>query len=394
MLNYNSITLPLHSGHPPNYLIRRMIKLSGSISKVLIDEYGTLEFLKRISDPLWFQAFGCVLGFDWHSSGVTTVVMAVLKQSLTADLHGILIAGGKGINAKNTLDEINVKCNSDFNFSDNQIDRLLYASKMSAKVDNSAIQDNYFLYHHNILFDCDGNWAIVQQGLNNKTDTARRYHWFSKDLKDGFILEPHSGIISDDVHDVVLDMTSKDSLDNQKTVVDIVKGRMNCDDLILSVNRLLSKRKETVLDSWFDLSTATLKSKPPDFSPRYFDVDNHYAMPKKIDWSTLKRVYDTQPSNYEEFLSIKGVGPATVRALSLIGELIFGSQSSWRDPIKYCFAHGGKDGVPYPINRKSYDESVRFLDSAIEGANISRDDKMTALKKLSVYNNKIYSITS
>ena len=177
--NYNSITLPLHSGNPPNYLIRRMTKLAGCITKVIIDHKGTTEFMKKLSDPLWFQAFGCVLGFDWHSSGLTTVVMAVLKQSISVESHGIAIAGGKGKRAKRTSDEIQDICSREFNLSEDKIRTLLHSSRMCAKVDNSAIQDYYSLYHHNIIFDGFGNWSVVQQGMNTNTNTSRRYHWKS-----------------------------------------------------------------------------------------------------------------------------------------------------------------------------------------------------------------------
>ena len=371
-----------------------MLKLSGIISKVLINEYGTSEFLKRLSDPLWFQAFGCVLGFDWHSSGVTTVVMGVLKQSLSPESHGIVIAGGKGNQARKTQTEITSKCNNEFNHSENQLNNLLYASKMSAKVDNSAIQDNYFLYHHNIAFDSDGNWSIIQQGMNKDNKTARRYQWFSKNVRKGsYVTEPHSGIIGDVIYgNNVLDMTSIDSTESQKVVVDILRDNLNCRDLFSSVNQLLSKRKDSTIDQWFERSTSNPKLLRFDLAKLSNEYNAHYSMPKHVDWARIRKLYDGPPSNYEEFLSIKGVGPSTVRALTLIAELIFGTKSSWKDPAKYSFAHGGKDGVPYFVDRKSYDDSIKFLQSSIEGADISRIEGISALKKLSNYNSNIYSI--
>lgn len=399
MTDYNSITLPLHSGHPPHYLIRRMVKLSNAISKVLIKEYGTQEFLKRLSDPLWFQAFGNVLGFDWHSSGVTTVVMGVLKQALSVDDHGIIVAGGKGPKAKETPNEIVKKSDEQFNLSNQKIKSLIKASRMSSKVDNSAVQDNYSLYHHNIIFDHQGNWAVVQQGLNDQNNTARRYHWFSKNIGKAFSNEPHSGIIGDVKLQQVLNMTSKKSIDSQKITLDLVNDRTNYENLSLSVNRMLQKRKENPLDIWLGESGANIsddtkknfsKLQQVQISNCNINSNHHYSMPKKIDWSLLKKVYDIQPSTYDEFLSITGVGPSTVRALSLIGELIFGKAASWEDPVKFSFAHGGKDGVPYYVDRKSYDESIRFLDSAIEGAILSREEKINALKKLNTFNSKMY----
>ncbi len=402
--NHNSMTLPLHTGHPPAYLIRRMTALSKAICTIFIKEFGTIEFLKRISDPLWFQAFGCVLGFDWHSSGVTTVVMGVLKQSLSADSTGIIIAGGKGKKSRQTLKEIETGSKNEFNLSGNKINSLLYASRMAAKIDNSAIQDGYSLYHHNILFDQDGNWSVVQQGLNNKNNTARRYHWFSKSLKNGFTAEPHSGIIGDQFYSRTLDMTSSDSIENQKTSIDLVKNSINYDNYVSSINRLFKKKDQCVLDVWFDgqspMALSSSQSRPnhdyennKDKPSIAIDTNNHFLMPHKINWDIFKKIYDIQPSSYEELLDIRGVGPATVRSLSLIGELIYGTKSSWKDPIKFCFAHGGKDGVPFFVDRKSYDSSIAFLDSAIESASISRDAKLDALKKLSIYNSKIYSFS-
>ena len=218
-----TINLPLHGGHAPPHLIRRMIKLSNSISKIIVDEYGQSEFLRRLSDPLWFQAFGCVLGFDWHSSGVTTVVTGVLKQSLKEDVHAISIAGGKGKKATQTKNDIPKLAERYYNLSSTMIDDLLYASRMAAKVDNAAVQDCYSLYHHVILFDEHGDWAIIQQGMNPHNKMARRYHWNSENLK-SFVSEPHAGIISECKSPNILNMTSIGSADNQKICVELANG--------------------------------------------------------------------------------------------------------------------------------------------------------------------------
>ena len=217
-LRRGTVNLPLHVGHAPSYLVKRMISLSSSISKIIIEEKGTNEFFKKISDPLWFQAFGCVLGFDWHSSGLTTVVTGVLKQALSNEFHGVSIAGGKGKRSTTTKIEIPRLAEKNYNLSTEKISRLLYASKISAKVDNSAIQDGYTLYHHVVFFDKNGNWTIIQQGLNKNNRMARRYHWISDDLK-SYIIDPHKGIISSERLSNVLNMTSKDSEDNRKASV-------------------------------------------------------------------------------------------------------------------------------------------------------------------------------
>lgn len=363
-----TINLPLHTGHAPAYLVRRMIRLSHAMSKVIVDEYGQAEFLRRLSDPLWFQAFGCVLGFDWHSSGVTTVVAGVLKQALKPDVHGISMAGGKGKKSASANADI-PRLAEKFGLSSAKIDSLLHASRMAAKVDSAAVQDGYSLYHHVILFDERGDWAVVQQGMNAGIRMARRYHWLSGDVSN-FVREPHAGIIGDRRGTSALDMTAGLSQENQKVCVDLVKGDTN--NLKSSVYRLTAK---DTLDRW--LGSEVIDS-------------SGYEMPRRLDWDLFKRIYDIQPRNYEELLSIRGVGGATVRSLSLIAELIYGARASWDDPVKYSFAHGGKDGVPYPVAKKVYDESIRYLCGAIEGAEIEREERTDALKKLAKFSERMF----
>ncbi len=350
-----------------------MIKLSRAMSKVIIDEYGQAELLRRLSDPLWFQAFGCVLGFDWHSSGVTTVVAGVLKQALKADVHGVSIAGGKGKKSTSAKTDIPLMAQN-LGLSSAKTDSIIYASKMAAKVDNAAVQDGYSLYHHVVLFDEHGDWAVVQQGMNAENRMARRYHWLSESVRN-FVVEPHAGIISDSKNARTLDMTSETSKENQKVCIDLVRGDTN--NLKSSVYRLAAKE---TLDQWVGSGACTT-----------IDTSG-YEMPRRLDWDLFRRIYDIQPRNYEELLAIPGVGGSTVRALSLIAELIYGSKASWDDPVKYSFAHGGKDGVPYPVARKVYDESIRYLYGAIEGAEIEREERTAALKKLALFSEKMFPV--
>jgi hypothetical protein len=382
----STINLPLHGGHAPPYLIKRMIKLSHAISKVIVDHYGEHEFLRRLSDPLWFQAFGCVLGFDWHSSGVTTVVTGVLKQALTVDTHGICIAGGKGRKSRETKKDIPRLAEEHYNLSSAKSDNLLYASKMAAKIDGSAVQDGYSLYHHVILFDKDGDWTVVQQGMNPNNKMARRYHWISDTVKT-FVSEPHSGIICASKNLNTLNMTSVDSEESQKISVELARG--NTDNLMSSVMNI-TKNQENVsrmgpLDNWITGHDATnLETEQNDYHTE------HFEMPRRLNWNLFKKIYDIQPTNYEQLISIPGFGPAAVRALSLIGEIIFGTKSSWQDPVKFNFAHGGKDGVPYPVARKTYDKSISYLSSAIEGAEIEREERIQSLKKLAIYSTRLF----
>ena len=382
-----TVNLPLHYGHAPSYLIKRMIKLSSAISTIIIEEKGSVEFFKRISDPLWFQAFGCVLGFDWHSSGLTTVVTGVLKQSINSETHGISVSGGKGINANKPKYEIPKLAENNHTLSTNQINNLIYASKMSAKIDNTAIQDGFSLYHHVIFFDNYGNWTIVQQGLNEKSKMARRYHWISDQLVD-YIIEPHKGIIGNEKVPLCLNMTSKDSEENRKTCVDLIKeGSKSIKSSINKINKKLSFEN---LDKWIDEPTT-----PPNckiFVNEIQAIEN-YEMPLTLNWKTIDELYDITPTNYEDLISQKGVGPSLIRALSLISEIIYGNRASWKDPIKYNYAHGGKDGLPYPIARKTYDKSIKYLSEVISGSKIEKKERIASLKRLSTYSNILFNTT-
>lgn len=352
--------LPLHSGSVPRWLIKRMAKLADSIVYIIIEEYGPKEFLKRISDPFWFQAFGCVLGFDWHSSGLTTVVTGVLRSGISAEKHGIAIVGGKGslsIKTPEMIEEIGEK----LNFSTKLIESLKYSSKLAAKVDNAVLQDGYSLYHHVMIISEKGDWAIVQQGMNVEDRTARRYHWLSEGLR-SFVVEPHSGIVGNKVRDVVLNMTHKKSEEARRVSVDLVKE---------GPKKVMKDFKEIVkgpLDRWIS-------------SRRVRGVD-YLMMPRRINWNAIKKAYDVQPKDYEELISIRGIGPTVVRALALIAKLIYGAPVSWKDPIKYTFAHGGKDGVPYPIDVATYDTTIKTLEEWIKKADISMHEKYHALKRL------------
>jgi hypothetical protein len=346
-----------------------MIKLARAMSKVIVEEYGQKEFLRRLSDPLWFQAFGCGLGFDWHSSGVTTVVTGILKQSLAPDMHGITIAGGKGAQATSAVHDI-PRLGQNFGLSDAKIDSLLHASRMSAKVDSAAVQDGYSLYHHVILFDEQGDWAVVQQGMNPENRMARRYHWLSDSVCE-FTCEPHAGIICAARGKSALDMTAKESLGSQQVSLDLPLS--DTENLRSSIFRLGAKN---TLHYWLGVDPIGLEG---------------YEMPRRLDWDLFRRIYDVQPRNYEELLSMRGVGAATVRALALVAELIHGARASWTDPVKYTFAHGGKEGVPHPVARKVYDESIGYLRGAVEGADIEREERKEALKKLARFSETMFA---
>jgi hypothetical protein len=347
--------LPLHSGKTPRWLFERMVKLSGAIAEIIIDEYGRKEFIKRLSNPFWFQSFSCVIGFDWHSSGTTTTTCGALKIALQENELGIRIAGGKGKNARRVEEEI---LTSSLSLSEKNIERLKYASRMAAKVDTACLQDGYMLYHHVIIFDESGNWAVIQQGM--KEDYARRYHWFSEKVS-SFVEEPHCGIIGDRFEGNVLDMTSRENEEIRKASVDIVKD---------NPARLMKYLPQKTLVSFL----------PAIRMPAHHEIRISDLSKDTLEF--LKRAYEFQPKDYEELISLKGCGPAKVRALALLSQILFGEEIKWKDPLKYTFAHGGKDGHPYPIDRKTYDESIEFLKDAIRQAKLNEFEKLNALKRL------------
>ncbi len=346
--------LPLHAGECPSWLFSRMKALGRAVSEMIILEYGTREFLKRISDPFFFQSLGCALGFDWHSSGLTTTLTAALKEGIPSEL-GIVACGGKGGASRKTPLEIKSACEK-FNLSEKAFVR---ASRLSAKVDNSLVQDGYQLYHHAFFLDENGNWAVVQQGMQSEGGFARRYHWSSEGLRE-FVEEPHSGIAAMRYENEVLDLASRESREARKTSLDLAK-----DGTLLFQASLKSFLGEKL-------------SMPARHSLRFVDLS-------KQSREALRKAYELQPESYEELLELKGIGARVLRALALISELCYGSRLSWRDPAKYSWALGGKDGWPYRVNRKRYDETIELLQEAISSSKIGKSEKLNAIKRLNSF---------
>ena len=359
--------LPLHGGKAPAWLTVRMRKLAKEIANIMIDEQGTTKFIQRLSDPYWFQAFGCVLAYDWHSSGVTTVVTGILKNALSPEEHGIAVCGGKGKTSRKTPSDI-AAAGEKFGFSEETIKTLTYTSKMTAKVDNTAIQAGYQLYHHAFLITRDEKWSVIQQGMSDQDHTARRYHWLS-DNTTSFIVEPHNAIVGDVKRPKALNMTAENSEGARKASVDIAKEPTRKIMRLFEAARPLHQKS---LQEWLPQVKA---------DPWRQSVDA-LNMPRNISWETMKRVYDFQPRNYEELLSVRGVGPATVRGLALVAELIYGEKPSWKDPVKFSFAYGGKDGVPFPVDRRAMDESIQLLRQAVQDAKIGDKEKTRSLQRL------------
>jgi uncharacterized protein len=361
--------LPLHGGKAPSWLTGRMRKMAKEISSIIIEEQGTAKFVQRLSDPYWFQAFGCVLAYDWHSSGVTTVVTGILKGALSPEEHGIAVCGGKGRTSRKTPSDIEA-IGEKFGFSQQTIDNLTYTSRMTAKVDNTAIQAGYQLYHHAFLVTKEENWAVIQQGMSDQDRSARRYHWLKETTKD-FVVEPHSGIVGTK-QARALNMVAVASEDARKASVDLAKEPTK--KLYSLIQSAAKPPNQSSLQQWL-----------PKADDPWRQNLTTLNMPRNINWDTLARMYEFQPNNYEELLSIKGVGPATVRGLALVAELIYGEEPSWEDPVKFSFAYGGKDSVPYPVDRKAMDESIEILKQSVQEAKIGDKEKLQSLQRLRRY---------
>jgi hypothetical protein len=293
------------------------------------------------------------------------VLTGVLKQALSPQEHGVAVCGGKGKTSRKTPAEI-ADAAEQFGFSEKNINALTYSSRMTAKVDNTAIQAGYQLYHHAFLLTENRKWAVIQQGMSSEDRTARRYHWLSDSVA-SFVVEPHNAIVCDSKREKALDMTAETSEGTRKASVDIANETPNRLMRLFEAARPLQQKS---LREW--LPQGNLEQEGMAV----------LQMPRNINWKLLRQVYEFQPRNYEELLSVKGVGPATVRGLALVAELVYGEKPSWEDPVKYSFAYGGKDGVPYPVDRRAMDESIRLLRQAVQTARIGDREKMSSLQRL------------
>lgn len=343
-------TFALDEGKCPRWLFERMKKLSKLIAEIIIEEFGIREFINKLSDPYWFQAFGCALAFDWNSSGLTVTTTAALKQALKELNVGMYICGGKGKTSRKTPNELLILGEK------LGIDPINYIklSKLTAKIDNSLIQDGFNIYHHAFIISCDGTWAVIQQGMNIKYGLARRYHWFSEKIED-LTLEPHTGIVSEIRFKKILNLTHKESIENKNLIIN-----------------LINHPKELLKD----LSVLNSKSQKSLFLPN-IEFKYHPVLEEKFDLKRLKKIIDKasflEPKTIQDLLLIEGIGPKTIRAISLVGELIYNKPISKIDPARYSFTHGGKDGTPYPVDRKTYDETIKILEKAIK---ISKQNKI------------------
>lgn len=383
-------TFTLDTGTCPKWLFERMVKLGREMVRVLVEEYGPDEFIRRISDPVWFQSLGTVLAFDWNASGLTTILTAALKEAIRHEERnlGLFICGGKGKTSRKTPDEIE-RWGQWLNLPDEQTRNLAYNSRMAAKVDSSLVQDGFQLYHHSFFFSKNGAWAVVQQGMNQSAGSARRYHWYSESVHD-LVCEPHAAISSQSVGDRVLNLVSRTSGDTRGRSTELVQAgyaplmkeitilRKHASHLskMLAIKEQGGACPERSRGEQLTL----LKLEDAEFSyhPVVAEDFSRSAYLEKI----LSRVTEEKPASYEKLVATQGVGPKTVRALALVAEIVYGAKPSYEDPARYSFAHGGKDATPYPVDCKTYDQTIGMLQHAVRRTHISPIEKEKIARRI------------
>ncbi len=349
MRRSGSADLPLHYGYVPKWLAERMAKLGLAITEVILMDYGKKALLSKLSDPFWFQSMGAVMGMDWHSSGITTSVLGALKRAVNPHSKelGIYITGGKGKFSKETPNEL-LKIADATGLNGNELVRF---SKLSAKVDNTAVQDGFQLYTHNFIVSNEGDWTVIQQGMKTGDQLARRYHWHSANIH-SFVDVPHTAICGKN-QGQILNMVAHEALPARNAIMQITSEQPN----------------ET-------LTEAAKLIMPMHHELRAEDVNL-----KRLG-SVLWLAHEHQPKDFEELLLLQGVGPRTIQSLALVSEVIHGTPSRFKDPARFAFAHGGKDGHPFPVPIKVYDETISTLQTAIGKAKMGNSDKKEAIAKL------------
>ena len=374
-------TFTLDTGTCPKWLFHRMVKLGREMIRVLIEEYGPDDFIRRIADPVWFQSLGTVLAFDWNASGLTTILTAALKEAIRGREKelGIFICGGKGKTSRKTPEEIS-SWGDKLGLPDECVDNLVYNSRMSAKVDNSLVQDGYQIYHHSLLFSKNSSWAVVQQGMKTADASARRYHWFSENIQD-LVCEPHTGIVAPVKQQRLLNLTARDSENTRQLSVEFASSGYRSLMKDIEILRKHSSNLSKMVSMKHQGEQLTLL-KLEDTECKWHPAVNEDFSKSRYLEKILQLVCDIQPENYEKLLAIQGVGAKTVRSLALVGEVIYGANPSYEDPARYSFAHGGKDATPYPVDRETYDKTIAILKDAVVRSRISPYEKDRAIGRL------------
>jgi uncharacterized protein len=341
--------LPLHVGRVPPWLAERMTKLGSAITETIVHHYGTSAFLTRLSDPFWFQAFGAVMGMDWHSSGITTSVMGALKRGLAprADELGLYVCGGRGRFSRNTPNEL--RSLAEQRGFDGEA--LVRTSRLTARIDNNAIADGFQIYLHSFVVTSTGEWVVVQQGLNDQNGLARRYHWHSASVRD-FVADPHAAIFGE----------------NQGTIMNLVDAR--ADRAQSALLEIANERPDKTISNLRHLHL------PAHHEVRAKDVDL-----KRLG-AVLAVAYERGLQDFTELLLLEKLGPRTLQSLALVAEVVHGAPGRFNDPGRFSFAHGGKDGHPHPVPLKTYDESLNFLRHSLDAAKVGHTDKLDGFRRL------------
>lgn len=374
-------TMTLDYGQCPAWLFQRMTRLGRVIALAIISEFGSEEFIKRLSDPVWFQSLGTLMAFDWNASGLTITTTAALKEALRGLEKGadVFMCGGKGKTSRKTPDQI-VDWSWKVGLNQKLSDRLVYTSRAAAKVDSALIQDGFTLYHHTFIFNKKGQWAVVQQGMNTTIGRARRYHWLGPpDGEAGtqvknLLEEPHTGIATQAKIPKVLDLTNKSSKKNKDLTLELIKHEKS---LYRDLKIIATTRNEVQpRNGAYQLKILNL----PGIEFHHHPVENEFLHPQLR--KTISKVVVTQPNSFERLLMTPGVGGKTIRALSLVSEVIYGAKPSYEDPARYSFSFGGKDGTPYPVDRDTYDKTLTVLENAVRKSNLYLKEKNTTLQKI------------
>jgi len=367
-----SADLPLHGGYVPKWLSERMTRLGTVICEAIVHEYGRDELLRRLAHPFWFQCFGAVMGMDWHSSGITTSVIGSLKQGLrplSREL-GLHVCGGRGRHSRKTPEEL-VTIGNRVGFDGVA---LATASRLVAKVDSAALQDGFQLYLHGFIVADDGKWVVVQQGMKGEAKQARRYHWLSEGLRN-FVEQPHTGIEGAG-QGTIINLTDRRAASSRAGQVDLLAA-MGPDAIVREVARLEPRPAP--------------KPQPETdepMLPQLFLPDHHDVRPADV---VLKRLHgslaaaaDRGPKDFVELLLVPGVGARTIKSLAMVAEVMHGAPYRFSDPGRFSFAHGGKDGHPFPVPLKVYDQTIRVLKSAVTRAKLGQGEELAAIKRLDV----------
>ncbi len=387
-----SANLPLHGGHIPAWLASRMAALGRVIVEAILVHYGRDELLRRLSHPFWFQSFGAVMGMDWHSSGITTSVVGALKRGLSPIQHeiGLYVCGGRGKHSRRTPAEL--ASVGDRTGLDG--DALAHSSRLVAKIDSAAVQDGYDLYLHAFIVGADGKWCVVQQGMNEASREARRYHWLSENL-DSFLDSPHSGIEGRNLGAIV-NLADARAERNRRAELDLL--REGPDKTIAILKRLRGMRANTALNLFPELDPTSEPALDPAplphlQMPSHHDVQASDVVLRRLR-GTLAAAADRGPKDFVELLMTPGVGARTIASLATVAEVVHGAPSRFSDPARFAMAHGGKDGHPFPVPIDVFDRTIRVMKDAVASAKLGNNDKLHAIRQLDVQARQLESIAA